>query len=319
MSARCVQLPDRGRPGPLSSARGALDGDHQQRVSSAVSNVRTPLAEKRRDDAHFASPAVFLDALGYRFSPNSTTAKEKPTSAFNKPDLANKPLDETLPELWVTKWVDYSSKYGIGYVFSDSSIGVYFNDSTKIILESPSGVGFEYITRRTMDRPEQRSRHTLEDYPEDLRKKVTLLKHFKNYLLISGHSERKDNSQATLGESGLVANNAYVLDQNQKPNTERPYVKKWMKNRHAIMFQLSNKIVQVIFFDKTEVVLSSKTHTVTYIDKRGQRSAYPLQSVMEISNTELAKRLRYTKDILVNLLSGTRSQQRGETGSVVGS
>lgn len=78
-------------------------------------------------------------------------------------------------------------------------------------------------------------------------------------------------------------------------------------------------VSQVIFFDKTEVVLSSKTHTVTYIDKRGQRSAYPLQSVMEISNTELAKRLRYTKDILVNLLSGTRSQQRGETGSVVGS
>lgn len=56
------------------------------------------------------------------------------------------------------------------------------------------------------------------------------------------------------------------------------------------MFQLSNKTVQagslcffgtdfavvlillakVIFFDKTEAVLSSKSHTVTYVDKRGQ-------------------------------------------------
>eukprot|EP00959_Pyramimonas_sp_CCMP1952_P273290 5712287-Pyramimonas_sp.AAC.1 len=26
---------------------------------------------------------------------------------------------------------------------------------------------------------------------------------------------------------------------------EAPYVKKWTRNRHAIMFQLSNKIVQV--------------------------------------------------------------------------
>ena len=29
-------------------------------------------------------------------------------------------------------------------------------------------------------------------------------------------------------------------------------------------------LAQVIFFDKTEAVLSSKSHTVTYVDKRGQ-------------------------------------------------
>ena len=49
-------------------------------------------------------------------------------------------------------------------------------------------------------------------------------------------------------------------------------MKKWTRNKHAIMFQLSNKVVQVIFFDKTEAVLSSKLHTVTYVDKRGQAS-----------------------------------------------
>jgi hypothetical protein len=42
--------------------------------------------------------------------------------------------------------------------------------------------------------------------------------------------------------------------------------------------------MQVIFFDKTEVVLSSKAHMVTYVDKKNNRAAYPLQSVMEISN-----------------------------------
>jgi polo-like kinase 1 len=30
-----------------------------------------------------------------------------------------------------------------------------------------------------------------------------------------------------------------------------------MKTRHAIMFRLSNKIVQVNFTDKTEIILSS--------------------------------------------------------------
>ena len=33
----------------------------------------------------------------------------------------------------VKKWIDYSSKYGIGYILSNNSYGVFFNDSTKIL------------------------------------------------------------------------------------------------------------------------------------------------------------------------------------------
>ena len=43
------------------------------------------------------------------------------------------------------------------------------------------------------------------------------------------------------------------------------YVKKWMKTRHAIMFRLSNKIVQVNFTDKTEIILSSENKMVPII------------------------------------------------------
>eukprot|EP00439_Symbiodinium_sp_Y106_P070414 s2525_g12.t1 len=74
------------------------------------------------------------------------------------------------------------------------------------------------------------------------------------------------------------------------------HVKKWTRNKHAIMFQLSNKTVQVIFFDKTEAVLSSRSHLVTYVDKKGQVQAYPLTNVLDVPSAELAKRLRYTKD-----------------------
>jgi len=41
-----------------------------------------------------------------------------------------------LPIYWVSKWVDYSDKYGIGYQLSDNSIGVLFNDSTRLLLTS---------------------------------------------------------------------------------------------------------------------------------------------------------------------------------------
>lgn len=38
-------------------------------------------------------------------------------------------------ELYITKWIDYSQKYGMGYVLSNGSSGVLFNDNTKIIVD----------------------------------------------------------------------------------------------------------------------------------------------------------------------------------------
>jgi len=35
----------------------------------------------------------------------------------------------------VKKWVDYSSKYGLGYLLSNGATGVFFNDATKIVLD----------------------------------------------------------------------------------------------------------------------------------------------------------------------------------------
>jgi polo-like kinase 1 len=37
----------------------------------------------------------------------------------------------------VSRWVDYSDKYGLGYQLCDNSVGVLFNDNTKVILDAP--------------------------------------------------------------------------------------------------------------------------------------------------------------------------------------
>lgn len=39
----------------------------------------------------------------------------------------------TIDYVCVTKWVDYTHKYGIGYQLSNESVGVLFNDDTKIV------------------------------------------------------------------------------------------------------------------------------------------------------------------------------------------
>ena len=55
----------------------------------------------------------------------------------------------------VIKFVDFSSKYGLGYMLSNGSYGVLFNDSTKIILH-PNLFHFDYI-ERSKQQPAQNS------------------------------------------------------------------------------------------------------------------------------------------------------------------
>lgn len=57
---------------------------------------------------------------------------------FNKPDSAKSKGRITFSSIsttYVKKWVDYSSKYGLGYLLSDGATGIYFNDSTKMMLD----------------------------------------------------------------------------------------------------------------------------------------------------------------------------------------
>jgi len=193
-------------------------------------------------------------------------------------------------EVWVKKWVDYSSKYGLGYLLSNNAIGVFFNDSTKIILDA-NGTTFEYMERKSNEKQDVVNTHSLTEYPKELQKKVTLLQHFKSYLEGESNKEAQPNDEESgQGPSGV-------------------YVKKWMKTKHAIMFRLSNKIVQVNFTDKTEIILSSENKIVTYVNKKGERSNYPLATALESSNSEMAKRLKYTKEILTHMLNNNGQAQ----------
>ena len=93
------------------------------------------------------------------------------------------------------------------------------------------------------------------------------------------------------------------------------YVKKWMRTKHAIMFRLSNKIVQVNFQDHTEILLNSENRYVTYVNKKGDRSTMPLNQALDSNNAEMTKRLKYTKDILTHMLNNNQQQNPSMQGS----
>lgn len=157
-------------------------------------------------------------------------------------------VDGSKNNLWVSQYVDYTSKYGLGYLLSNGSSGVVFNDGTKIVLD-PKGTYLEYIYKK--DNEEVMERHGISEYPSEIQKKVTLLQHFRNYLVTE--STKKMLAEGENGGGSTKLSSTYQ----QQANKPLPYLKKWMQTRNSIMFRLSNKMVQVLFSDKTEILLNS--------------------------------------------------------------
>jgi serine/threonine protein kinase len=138
-------------------------------------------------------------------------------------------IDNNNNYLWVTEWLDFSSKYGVGYLLSNGVVGVYFNDSTKAVL-SPDGNTFEYIERHNHGRappttsiagcsvakilkgPEgiYRIRATLNSFPAELSKKLTLLKYFSSTLQET-YKKRLSFSQQMLAAHGFQGYKADVF------------------------------------------------------------------------------------------------------------
>jgi len=254
---------------------------------------------------------------------NNKEIPDKDDNKNNKDAIKNLKVNEPQvdpnlkgPDTWVKKWVDYSSKYGLGYLLSNGFSGVFFNDSSKIIL-NPTTNQFNYIERRMTDKQEIISTHTMNEYPKELQKKVTLLHHFKNYLEGDNNNDQQTQSNTNQQEEGDTKEDKDKDKDKDKKDKPFTYVKKWMRTRHAIMFRLSNKIVQVCFQDKTEIILSSESRVVTYANKRGERTTYPLSTALEMSNYEMTKRLKYTKDILTHMLNMNqqRNAQKNQSSS----
>ena len=146
-------------------------------------------------------------------------------SENNKVDLMGDEAQDpaAAPVFWISKWVDYTDKYGIGYQLCDNSHGVLFNDLTRIVLMADEQT-LQYIDR---DNQEQFLPYlSYQDHPH-LYKKVTLLRYFKNYmnehLLKTGEKHAESDDIARL-----------------------PYLNNWFRTRNAIAFQLTNGTVQVI-------------------------------------------------------------------------
>lgn len=187
-----------------------------------------------------------------------------------------------IPIFWVSKWVDYSDKYGLGYQLCDSSVGVLFNDSTRLLL-GEDGESMQYI-----DREGKEDFYGLSAYPDTLYKKVTLLKYFRSYM-----SEHLLKAGASVGERPV------------EEGVRLPHLRTWFRTRSAIVLHLSNGILQINFFqDHTKVIFCPLMGAVSFIDENKTFRTFRLPLIEKYGcSKELASRIRYAKTMSERLLA----------------
>jgi polo-like kinase 1 len=185
-------------------------------------------------------------------------------------------LEEYPNIVQVTKYIDYSNKYGLAYKLSNGYIGAFYNDSTKIIL-NPNTKEVAYYDRiREKDYTyDKKILFNLSNYPEEHSKKVKLIVHFEKNL----NSESLIKSPVKEGDV---------------------YIKKWSVINNCFLFKFNNNSYQLIFNDGFELYMNDEDKSLVF-KNNGIKEVYDYEEIKTSNNKEFLKRLNLFDDILLTL------------------
>eukprot|EP00762_Andalucia_godoyi_P008085 ANDGO_02142.mRNA.1 putative serine/threonine-protein kinase CCRP1 len=303
------------------TSQGLLTSRPSSQSSNAMSALRMPMTSRPSTTSSTARPLVpsASDKLDNIFA----AAKTSSSAPFQaSPGVQG--------AVWILQWADFSSKYGLAFLMSNGMVGGHFNDSTKMLLRNDATGTVDYFDRKrsTQGAYDEHEQHSLESYPENLRKKVTLIKYFKRHFeshcvspsnaegssspskncLVAPTTPQQQALRKLSGLAMLPGPTPTFAEQFPTPSMvnhveDLVYVKRWIKTDQAITVRMSNKSVQMNFFDGTHILLASesKAVNVTVVEPSGAVSNQPLTSAFVDGRPDFARKLRHMREVLHQL------------------
>ncbi|KPP61270.1 serine/threonine-protein kinase PLK1-like [Scleropages formosus] len=266
----------------FSIAPSSLEAEHRRPLTALNRETECQVEKmEQKEEPPLREESESADYLSDMLKQlNSVNASKPSEKVVIRQEEAEDPA--CVPIFWISKWVDYSDKYGLGYQLCDNSVGVLFNDSTRLIMYD-DGDRLQYI-----DRNSEETYLRVRSYPSTLAKKITLLKYFRNYM--SEH---------------LLKAGANITPRDGDELARLPYLRHWFRTKSAIVLHLSNGTVQINFFqDHTKLILCPLMAAVTYIDEKREFRTYKMSLIEQYGcNKELASRLRYARTMVEKLLA----------------
>ena len=180
-------------------------------------------------------------------------------------------------DFYIIKYYDYYKKYGVGYLFNNGSVGVFFRDKTKMVLNKNNRL--IYIEKEE----EKETTFEMDKIPKDLEtddliNKINILKEFiKCFESKDNNNENKDNE------------NNYIYAQNV------------ILDEKLIFFKLSNQTQQIFYKDKIEMIMTYDT--LYYINQDKSIVKIMLKDVLSNPIHELKARFNYARYVYINWIN----------------
>jgi hypothetical protein len=181
----------------------------------------------------------------------------------------------SLLPVFVSKWIDYSNKYGFGYQLSDQSVGVIFNDSTRICRTSDGSV-VEFTDQRG-------KMATFASYspPPELSTRVRLVEYFGRYM---------EENLAEGVTSSLCVNQMCVTTRHK---TMIPQVVRWIRNHSTVIMELNNSSIQINFIkDHAKLVFWGASDITNSFPQQQQSSNSFLVTYLSADRVPITYNLR---------------------------
>nr|XP_046243622.1 serine/threonine-protein kinase PLK2b [Scatophagus argus] len=183
---------------------------------------------------------------------------------------------------WVTKWVDYSNKYGFGYQLSDHTVGVLFNNGTHMSL-LPDRKTIHYYAELG-----QCSVFPTCEVPEHFVGQVTVLKYFSHYM---------EENLMDGGDLGSMTD----------AHMPRLYLLQWLKSDRALMMLFNDGTFQINFYhDHTKIILCCQRdeYMLTYINEERVSKTFKLSCLLKSGcPSDLRERMVYSLNMLLQRCS----------------
>ncbi|KAI5938221.1 Serine/threonine-protein kinase PLK3 [Manis javanica] len=198
--------------------------------------------------------------------------------AFMPPAEQNPaPLAQPEPLVWVSKWVDYSNKFGFGYQLSSRRVAVLFNNGTHMALSA---------NRKTVHYNPTSTKHfsyLVGAVPQALQPQLGVLQYFASYM------------EQRLMKGGDLPS----VEEVEVPVP--PLLLQWVKTDQALLMLFSDGTVQVNFYgDHTKLILSGwEPLLVTFVARNRSACTYLASHLRQLGcSPDLRQRLGYALRLL---------------------
>jgi len=200
------------------------------------------------------------------------------------------------PRAFVISWLDESSKWGLAYALADGSVGCYFRDGATMVFSAARG-HFDFISTAARSRSNsvtaavnearkpfdhvRRSSYAIpastavagvsgggaDGLSEDMLRRVKILRHLEQEIM-----ERL---------WGGAENPLCWTD--EETQTGMPFVHKWYRCSQAIVFRLSNSVMQLNFYDHVKLFISQGGKVISAIDCVTRTNGVPVMKTWTLS------------------------------------